>query len=265
MNTRQCVVAMTMALALVSGASPAVASDAEIQAMREQLLALSQRLDVLEASNRELRQANAQLQVSSQATAAAVADVSEQTAAVADQVNESSGASSWADRIRLKGDFRQRYEKIDEEGENTRNRNRIRARAAIIARINQDLEVGLGLATGGDDPVSTNQTLGGGGSSKGMNLDLAYFNWSGLENTRIIGGKFKNILYTPGKNSLLWDGDWNPEGLGLAWANGDYFANVIGTWLESDSKKETEFSYGAQAGFRKELGDGMKLTAGVGY
>ena len=265
MNIKRITVVTTMALALAGGASPAIASDAEINALREQLTALGARLDQLEASNRELRQTNAQLRASGEKTAAAVADVSEKTTAVAAQVKESSGASSWTDNIKLKGDFRMRHESIAEEGKSTRKRDRVRARAAIVAQVNSDLEVGIGMASGGDDPVSTNQTLGGGGSTKGLNLDLAYFNWSGLENTSIVGGKFKNFLYKPGKNSLLWDGDWNPEGLGLVWADGDYFASAMGTWLESDNKKETEFSYGLQFGFNKELSEGVKLTAGIGY
>ena len=39
---------------------------------------------------------------------------------------------------------------------------RIRARTELSARINDAVTVGFGLATGGDDPVSTNQTLGDG-------------------------------------------------------------------------------------------------------
>ncbi len=163
------------------------------------------------------------------------------------------------------GDFRQRYEKIDEEGSADRNRSRIRARAAIIANVSENAEVGLGFASGSDDPVSSNQTLGDGGSSKDINLDLAYVKWAGTNNTIFYGGKFRNVLFKPGKHGLLWDDDWNPEGVGLSWDNGDHFVNAMGTWLESDSRKETEFSYAVQAGFRKTLGNNVKLTAGIGY
>lgn len=265
MNTRKFVVALTLVTTLFAVVTPASAADTEIQLLREQLLSLSARLDELEKANRELREANTGLQASGQQTAAAIVQVSEKTDAIASLVSEGSGNASWADKVRLKGDFRMRYENIDEQDRSERNRNRVRARAAIVARVSNDLEVGIGLASGSDDPVSTNQTLGGGGSSKGMNLDLAYFKWTGLENTSIVGGKFKNILYKPGKNSLLWDGDWNPEGMGIAWASGDYFANAIGTWLESDSNKETEFSYGLQIGFRKDISYTVELAAGVGY
>ena len=73
--------------------------------------------------------------------------------AVAEQVGERMAAVSWAERMRWKGDFRYRYENIDEEGKDGRNRNRIRARAALEADVTPTVKVGLGLATGGDDPV----------------------------------------------------------------------------------------------------------------
>ena len=175
-------------------------------------------------------------------------------------------ADSWTDRISWKGDFRYRYENIGIDGRDDRNRQRIRARAALQAQINENTKVGLGLASGGDDPVSTNQTLGGGGSTKGLNLDLAYFEWSGLENTKIVGGKFKNLLHRPGGNGLLWDGDWNPEGAGIHWDNGRFFATGLGTWVESDSNaRNQEFSYGVQAGLNFPVGNGMTLVAGAGY
>ncbi len=234
--------------------------DEELQSLRAQLQAFSDRLDRLEQSNLELRQENERLREAGEKTATAVAEVSEKTRAAVESV----AASSWTDRIALKGDFRLRNERIDEQFKDTRNRNRVRARAAIIADVNDDFEVGLGFASGGDDPVSTNQTLGGGGSSKDVRLDLAYAKWDGLENGSLVGGKFKNFLYKPGGHGLLWDGDWNPEGVGLAWAKGDYFVNAMGTWLESDSKQETEFSYGAQAGFTRSIG-GASITAGIGY
>jgi len=91
-----------------------------------------------------------------------------------------------------KGDFRYRYETFDIEGKPDRDRNRIRARAALIADVTPAMQVGLGLASGGDDPVSSNQTLGGGGSTKDLRIDLAYFDYTGLKDSHIVGGKFSN-------------------------------------------------------------------------
>ncbi len=229
-------------------------SETEISEMRALLYALSNRLDALEASNAELKQENHRMQKSGVESGQKIA-----------QMKDATPASSWVNRISLKGDFRQRYENIDEQGMDERNLNRIRARASIIADINENFKVGLGIASGGESPVSSNQTLGGGGSSKGINLDLAYFKWQGLLNTTVYGGKFKNFLFKPGKHNLLWDTDWNPEGLGLVWNNNGHFVNVMGTWLEGDSAHGTEFSYGLQGGFRNEFANDMQLTAGIGY
>jgi hypothetical protein len=121
------------------------------------------------------------------------------------------------------------------------------------------------LATGGDDPVSANVTLGGGGSRKTIDLDLAYFDWAGLANTHIIGGKFSNFLVRPQKTGLMWDGDWRPEGLGVTWESGSFFAQGLGTWLEGDSRNGTEFAWVAQAGMNLKFGDNGKLMFGGGY
>ena len=97
----------------------------------------------------------------------AVGDV-ETTVTKMQPTDAPAAVDSWTDRIKIDGDFRYRYERIDPEGSDTRSRNRIRARANIRADVADNTEVGFGLATGGEDPVSTNQTLGGGGTSKGV-------------------------------------------------------------------------------------------------
>jgi len=265
MNPGKRITVLLLATTLMSPGVSAAVSEEEFRALGEQLVAINARLDELENSNESLRQLNERLRQSSSRSKQAAAGAGEPGTRATEQISDRASDPSWPQRIRIKGDFRHRFETIDEDNKDSRNRNRIRARAAIIADVNDDLEVGLGLASGGDDPVSSNQTLGGGGSSKNINLDLAYFKWSGWENTKLVGGKFKNILYKPGQQDMIWDGDWNPEGFGLSWANGDFFANAIGTWLESDSNKKAEFSYALQAGLNKRIADRVSLTAGIGY
>ena len=259
---------LALSLLLASSQALAQVSEEEIAALRAQIELLNQRLDQLESQNqamsRELQQAQAQTAVTPATTSEAALD-EKIDQAVTQQVDEKMAAVSWAERMRWKGDFRYRYENIDEEGKDGRNRNRIRARAALIADVSPTVEVGLGLATGGDDPVSANVTLGGGGSKKEMNLDLAYVDWSGLPNTHLLGGKFSNFLVKPQKTALLWDGDWRPEGIGIFWDNGTFFAQGLGTWLEGDSRNGTEFGWVAQAGMKLKLGETGKLMFGGGY
>ena len=239
-----------------STASAAV-SDEDFEQLRKQLAAVSQKLDELAAENEKLKQSQAKTDTVVADVQTSVAEVRGKGAAVASE--------SWSDRIRLDGDFRYRYENIDVEGSDERNRQRVRARANIKADVAEDFEVGFGLATGGDDPVSTNQTLGGGGSSKGVVLNLAYVDWAAAEGLNLLAGKFKNPLTRVGKQPLMWDGDWTPEGLALTYKRDWYFVNALGTYLESDSRRgNTNFSWGAQFGASGEFG-GAKVKGGIGY
>ena len=246
---------LTLAVASTIALAPAAfaeISEAEFQLLREQLAAVSARLDELEAENAELRAA--------QKTSAAEIDKVETTVA---QLPASGG--NWSDRIRLGGDFRYRYENIDLEDASSRDRNRIRARANITADVTDDIEVGFGLATGGDDPVSTNQTLGSGGSSKSVVLNLAYADWEVRDGLHLIAGKFKNPLYRPGKLPLVWDGDWTPEGFAMKYKRDWLFVNAIGTFLESDTRRSNDsFAWGGQFGANGTLGN-VKVTGGIGY
>jgi hypothetical protein len=264
-KTRYRITTAVCTLLLLSPVVSQAASDEDFAAMRAQMMAMSERLDRLEAENRALTAANSELTKNNEATAVTVAAVSEKTDAVAAEVEERAAKTSWTDTIRWKGDFRYRYEAFNIEGKPNRDRNRVRARAALIADVTPTIEVGLGLASGGDDPVSSNQTLGGGGSTKDIKMDLAYFDWSGMKDTHVYGGKFSNFIHRSGKNALLWDSDWRPEGTGIEWDNGRFFANGLGTWIESDSNSGQSFAYLTQAGIKLPIGDSLKLTAGVGY
>ena len=261
---KKLIVLAGLSLVFTATASVAQVSEDEIQLLRQQIEMLTQRLDELEAQNKQLTQ---EMQESEAQTVAKTEEIvdSKVDEAITEQVDEKMAAVSWAERIRWKGDFRYRYEHIDQEGRNSRNRSRIRARTHLEANLSPTLEVGFGLATGGDDPVSANQTIGGGGSSKDIKLDLAYFNWSGLKDTHIIGGKYKNFLIRPAKKGLRWDGDWRPEGLGVIWDNDFVFAQALGTWLEGDSNRGTEFAWVVQGGFNFSTGDWGKLKIGAGY
>jgi len=129
-------------------------------------------------------------------------------------VSGSVSASNWWEKIKVKGDFRYRHEMIDKEGSDTRNRQRIRARLGISGEVNSTMSVGIQLATGSDDPVSTNQTLTDGFSTKSIMLDKAYLKYSPTQvpGLTVEGGKFGNPFYKPGSSELIWDSDLNPEG-----------------------------------------------------
>ena len=178
----------------------------------------------------------------------------------------SSSSSSWVDRIKLKGDFRYRHESIDAEFSGSqRHRQRIRARPAIVADITESVEVGFGVATGGDSATSSNQTLGSAFTSKSVNLDLAYFDWSTpAEGLSILGGKYRNPLHRTGGNGLVWDSDLRPEGLLASYKSGGLNLSAIVNWV-TESSNEDNLVFGGQIGWSTGIGDSSNLLVGVGY
>ena len=112
----------------------------------------------------------------------------------------------WAERLSFKGDVRLRYEGIDEQFESRRDRMRFRARVGLTAEVQDDVQVVLQLATGGDNPVSTNQTFDDGFSRKDIRLDLAYVDWQVNDSWSINAGKMKNPIFPrrQGTANLGW-------------------------------------------------------------
>jgi len=172
--------------------------------------------------------------------------------------------SSWVDRIDFKGDIRLRYEGIDEEFEENRDRMRFRTRFGFVAAVRDDVKVILQLASGGDNPVSTNQTFDDGFSTKDIRIDLAYVDWSVNDSLSVNAGKMKNPLFKAGGVPLIWDGDLNPEGFAARVNSGMFFGTIAGFSVEERSSTDDSLLYAAQAGFKVPLGE-SKLTAGIGY
>jgi hypothetical protein len=251
---RKIALAAATSAALLSSGATAHVSDAEWEQMKAEFAAMSARMNALEQENQQLKEARA---VPVEDLAAANAEV--------EKLKVQNADSSWAEKIQWKGDFRYRYEDIEEDGKDDRDRNRIRARPALVAKVSDTTEVGFGMATGGDDPVSTNQTLGGGGSTKDVRLDLAYATWTGLENTAITAGKFSNPFYKVNKSQLIWDGDFRPEGLNARWANEFLFATASYNFIESDSNNDDDAIWGLQLGTTLQPFDGLKVTAAAAY
>lgn len=242
----------------VISASGAIAQvpEAEWKQFKAQFALMTERVAALEIENQQLRELSETTLIEEdlESTNAEIASLQQKTREM-----------SWSERIKWKGDYRFRYEAIDEEGKDDRDRWRIRARPALVAKINDTTEVGFGLATGSDDPVSSNQTLGDGGASKNINLDLAYATWRPTNETYVTGGIFANPYYRPNKSQLIFDGDFRQEGLAVGWANDTFFTNVVYNFIESDSKKGEYGVWVAQAGVNFELFKDATLTTAVGY
>jgi hypothetical protein len=169
----------------------------------------------------------------------------------------------------FKGDLRLRYQYSDRDnGRKNRNRGRYRFRLGMETKVNDKVDVGFGIASGGDDPRSTNQTMGDSFSTPDIRLNLAYATYTPFDWLTLVGGKFKNPLWTP--NGWLWDGDINPEGVSLSMnrkvGGVELFINN-GFWIldEKSSSSRDPAMVVVQPGFNAKLGENAYVTGAVGY
>ena len=170
------------------------------------------------------------------------------------------------DQISIKGDFRYRHEAFEIENRRDRHRQRVRARVGLTARVSDRVDLGFGLASGGSDPISSNQTLGDGASSKGVVIDLAYAKWkTPISGLQLSAGKFKNPLRRVGGNSLLWDSDLRPEGVSLNFSRANVFLNALGSWVSESAGDDDSFLIGGQVGLNLAVGSQASFAAGLGY
>jgi hypothetical protein len=291
------VLATAVAAALtVSGQEAAAQSRAnlaatrtDLEAVQTQLQALTDRLNRLEAANTELKAENAELKslvdrraAETDYLKAQTRELREEAAVASNEIGKVKGAD-WATRIKFRGDLRYRHEEIhrertvssDEgitsvEDAEDRYRHRIRARFGLDAQVSDNLKTTFLLATGGDDPRSSNQTLGSSSTRKSIGLDMAYADWTFAPGADLILGKQPYPFVRPGQ-SLFFDSDLNPEGVATRFERGALFGSAYGWWLEerhsdNPANEATDtFVYGAQLGMKFALGDQGSLSAFAHY
>lgn len=174
---------------------------------------------------------------------------------------------TWTDSLTLKGDVRGRLELIDEDGKDSRERMRMRARLAAEAKVATEWTAGIGLATSeNNDPVSSNVTLDSAGSRKNVYLDLAWLRW-GPAGTGygVTAGKMKQPMYTV--RDLVFDNDLNPEGIVFQHGNKEEayetFLNAGGFAIDEVSDGDDVYMYAAQAGLKLNVGEASSFTIGA--
>jgi hypothetical protein len=255
MKRRLISLAVSSALAAAAGLAPstAFAQNAEIEALKQQLAELSAKLEALEKNQVQARKTSEE----AQATADRTADV----------VAQARAALSFA------GDLRYRNETFDvEHVDSNRNRDRVRARLNANFRVNDTISGGIGIATGGPDPRSSNQTLTDQNSRKDFELDLGFVTWAPTADWRITAGKQRYSFTRTG--SLFYDGDINPEGISANYTKGNFFAGVFYDWLAeralsfgnvTTGTNTDSIMFGGQVGYRIPLSDSVRLTLAGTY
>ena len=184
--------------------------------------------------------------------------------------------TSWTDKISLNGDFRYRLEMIDipdqDDDTKVRYRHRIRGRIGLNADLSNGFSAGFQIATGSDDPVSTNQTIGDAFSSKPLWIDLAFVDWKPAfaDGLALVFGKMKNPFRKPQKTELIWDGDLNPEGMALGFEReigiATPFLQTAGFFVEERKKAKDSWLLGVQGGVTLDFAEGLfYVSAGIGY
>jgi hypothetical protein len=200
----------------------------------------------------------------------------------------------WVNNLKVTGDLRLRSEWIEKAntdaniynlkaGTNTPNttngfptggvpqkrqeeRQQMRARLGFFEQVNDEATVGIQLITGGgnnnyggSDPVSGNQTMGGGGypgfEKWPVWFDLVYVDYhpKAVPGLDVYVGRMPNPFLEPGNSELIWSYDLRPEGMAVkykkqlaeGWTN---FASAGGFWMSEGNNNTVDpaGSFGSQ-------------------
>ena len=253
----------------------------DIAAIRAQMQALADRLQKLEQTNQALESQNAELKKSADDATKQVKQVQADTDATIDQLAKTRSAlPEWVSRFSVKGDFRYRHEDINSGsdaaaiantgGTSDRERDRIRARLAITAKVSDTVTAGIRLATSETnlDPRSPNVTLSGYSSKKTVAFDQAYVDWAPTADFKVTAGKMAYPWVRPSQ-SLFYDNDINPEGAAVNFNHGYFFANAFYFWLNEVTSAATDRAdanmVGGQVGIKYPISAKSSITAGVSY
>ncbi|MFZ5876050.1 MAG: putative porin [Nitrospirota bacterium] len=181
--------------------------------------------------------------------------------------------SSALDRITFSGDVRLRHESFYRNTADDRHRQRFRLRLGADMKLDT-ITVGIRLASGTGEQVSTNKSFDNLSSQTALYIDRAFVRWQG-ENTRwltLTGGRMANPFWTVYSTDAVWDDDYNPEGVAeqFAWKLGgaDLFLNMAQIVLDEDSsgKPSTDqWLYGQQLGIKTSPIKDVKTGLAVAY
>jgi hypothetical protein len=175
---------------------------------------------------------------------------------------------------RFAGDFRLRYEATTEQKPNAvpgvldpRHRAVIRFRGRVAKRVSDQIDFGLGVATGArGDPNTTDVTLGDFVDKLEVSLDRAYLGWT-YKKVALLSGKFANPLV---RTELVWDDDVSPQGVAgsLTLPGSERFTpsfTVMYSIVDENISQPDSHMLGGQMQFRLRPAPVLSLTIAAGY
>jgi hypothetical protein len=195
----------------------------------------------------------------------------------------------WSQRVRVGGDFRLRYEQDFFDAGNgdflspsnpaqlmnskvDRQALKLRARLAVEAKLSDDFQAGIGLATDTNrspgSPISTNATLGDSFNKKAFALDKAFLKWSPDPALTLWAGRFANPWLS---TDLVWDQDVNFDGLALQYRPqlSSNWGLFLGTGIfpvqEVELAQHDKWLFGSQIGVQYGSTEGMSAKLAVAY
>jgi hypothetical protein len=174
----------------------------------------------------------------------------------------------WIRNTKFKGDLRLRYQYNERQGDADRHRGRYRLRLGLVTEVNDKIKVHFGLATGSNDPRSTNQTMDDTFDTDDIRLDYAYASYKPYGWVEIIGGKFKNPIWRT--SGLMWDSDIRPEGAAATFKrtcdNVELFL-MAGVWVLDDrsSEESDPMMFVLQPGMKVGLGENAYFKNAVTF
>jgi hypothetical protein len=181
---------------------------------------------------------------------------------------------SWVRETKFKGDLRLRYQNKHEKAANDYSKDtnigRVRMRLGLESKVNDKLNVGIGIATGSGDPRSTNISFGGYNTKKTVVLDYAFAKYSPVPWLNLVGGKMllNDALWEP--TDLIWDTDITPEGAVIQFnkslgPKATVFMNTGALIVDTDTSSDNDapMAYLIQPGVTYKFNDDLSLKGAV--
>lgn len=200
----------------------------------------------------------------------------------------------WVERLHWEGDIRVRFQSEQMGKENAaatsfqalgqtnvtnttdkRDRERVRARLGLLAKITPGVSAGFRLTTGNTlDPVSTNQTLGTYENKFTLVFDRAYLKLDPWEWLTASAGRIPNPYFS---TDLVWDDDLNFEGIAATLRTPASSNTPVRPFITAGvfplqeieqsvtDKAKDKWFWGAQAGVEWRANSDTRLKVGAAY